>query len=76
MSNRIRLNARQVAERLGVSKQSVWRWYSSGYFLRPHYLGANRVWWLDEVEAWESANTRTTPDIPVYKRAQQSHAGE
>ena len=74
MSNRIRLNARQVAERLGVSKQTVWRWYTAGDFLKPHYLGQNRVWWLSDVEAWESEHTRTKPDIPVYKRAQQGHA--
>ena len=69
MNHRIRLNISQLCERLAISKQSIWRWTETGDFPRPHYIGASRRWWLDEVEEWERQNTRTTPPIPACRRA-------
>lgn len=71
--HKTRINIRQLAERLAVSKQSIWRWYTVGDFPHPHYLGQNRVWFLDEIESWESEHTRTKPAIPVNER-NQGHA--
>jgi predicted DNA-binding transcriptional regulator AlpA len=69
MSNhRTRINVRQLEDRLAVSKQTIWRWYSSGDFPRPHYLGQNRLWWLREVEAWEEQHQRTQPSMSVNHR--------
>ncbi|WP_374601060.1 helix-turn-helix transcriptional regulator [Niveibacterium sp.] len=50
-----------------VSKQSLWRWETSGYFPRRVLLGANKsVWRLSEVMQWLSdreaeRNHRATP---------------
>lgn len=50
--NRLDINALEA--RLGCHRQTIWRWYTSRDFPRPHYLGAKRLWWEDEVEAWEN----------------------
>ena len=48
-----RLNIRMLEERLGCNRQTIWRWYTSGKFPEPHYLGQNRLWFEADVEAWE-----------------------
>ena len=73
LSHKIRVNVRQLEDRLAVSKQTVWRWYSMGDFPKPHYLGQNRLWWLDEVEAWERRHSSDTTPPSVASRA--SHRG-
>lgn len=50
---RRRLKIAAVEERTGYSRQSIWRWYTQGDFPKPHYLGTERVWFEDELEAWE-----------------------
>lgn len=58
-----RLTVADLEQRLGCSKQTVWRWYSKGDFPKPHYLGQNRVWFESDVETWEEKQmaTRSTP---------------
>ena len=48
-----RLNARMLKKRLCCSGQTIYRWYKSGKFPEPHYLGQNRLWFEAEVEIWE-----------------------
>ena len=67
--HRVRLNAGQLEQRLAVSKQTIWRWYSSGDFPKPHYLGQNRLWWLDEVEDWEQRHSSDKTPLSVAERA-------
>jgi predicted DNA-binding transcriptional regulator AlpA len=64
-----RLTVAQLEQRLGCTKQTVWRWYTKGDFPRPHYLGQNRVWFESEVEAWERQKmaTLSTPE-PVGRK--------
>ena len=50
--NRLDINALEA--RLACHRQTIWRWYTSRDFPRPHYLGQKRLWWEDEVEAWEN----------------------
>ena len=48
---------KQVAERYGVSRPTVWRWLKTdSTFPKPISLspGCTR-WRLDEIEAWEAA---------------------
>ncbi|SHJ77640.1 transcriptional regulator, AlpA family [Palleronia salina] len=48
---------KQVAERFGVARTTVWRWVNSvPHFPKPIALtpGCTR-WRLDELEAWERA---------------------
>jgi predicted DNA-binding transcriptional regulator AlpA len=49
---RRRLNIAALEKLLGCSRQTIWRWYTTGDFPRPHYLGQNRLWFIDEVEDW------------------------
>ena len=73
-SHKIRVNVRQLEDRLAVSKQTVWRWYSKGDFPKPHYLGQNRVWWLHEVEAWERQHSSEKTPPSVAERASRLSA--
>lgn len=51
---RRRLKIKAVEERTGYHRQTIWRWYTAGEFPPPHYLGSERCWFEDEIEAWES----------------------
>jgi predicted DNA-binding transcriptional regulator AlpA len=57
--NRIRLDIKAVETRLGCHRQTIWRWYTTRDFPKPHYLGQNRLWWEDEIEAWEEQQMLT-----------------
>lgn len=48
-----------LAERLGVSRSTIWRWTSQGFFPRPVSLsrGCTR-WRLSDVEEWEASRGR------------------
>lgn len=54
------LNDRQLAERFGVARASVWRWVKSAdiAFPKPVSLspGCTR-WKLSDIEAWEASRT-------------------
>ena len=49
-----RIGIAELAARLGVDRSTIWRWYQTGRFPRPHYLGERRTWLLSDVEAWET----------------------
>jgi predicted DNA-binding transcriptional regulator AlpA len=49
----VRIGITELSSRLGVDRSTIWRWYRSGKFPLPHYLGERRTWFLAEVEAWE-----------------------
>lgn len=53
MPERTRIKITALEQRLAQSRQTIWRNYSAGNFPAPHYLGRDRVWYLDEIEAWE-----------------------
>ena len=52
------LRARELTQRLGVNKVTVWRWVKAGRFPAPHQLGGTRsvFWSLAEIEAWEASH--------------------
>lgn len=66
MTKRRRIQARDLLNRLGnVDPSTLRRWYTPGApgfcdLPRPHFLGARRVWWQDEIEAWEATHSRDT----------------
>jgi excisionase family DNA binding protein len=44
---------KQLAERFGVSRPTVWRWVAAGAFPKPIRLGPNVTRWsAADVEAW------------------------
>lgn len=50
------LNVQQIADRLGVSVASIWRWKRTGSFPRAVKLGDRTTRWrLADIEAWESS---------------------
>ena len=51
---RRRLKIAGVEERLGVHRQTIWRWTQAGTFPLPHFLGIERQWFEDEIETWEN----------------------
>lgn len=64
MNNDMRLSTAQVAERLGVSEQSVRRWRSLGK--GPAYVKiGNKVWYeTADLASWVDAN-RIRPSPPL-----------
>ena len=44
-----RLTAKEAAERLGISQNSLWRWGKSGY-LRPVKVGRKSFYLLSDIE--------------------------
>lgn len=57
------LNIKQVAEKLSLSKATIYRMVSKEEFPKPFSLGGNRTAWLEEdVERWlaEKAGRPTT----------------
>jgi prophage regulatory protein len=51
------LSVDQVAQRFGVSKDSIWRWKRNGEFPKPYKLGGSTRWRLSDIEDWESRLT-------------------
>ena len=51
------LTVGQVAQRFGVSKDSIWRWKRNGEFPKPFKLGGSTRWRLSDIEDWESQLT-------------------
>lgn len=52
------LTVAQVADRLGVSTDSVWRWKRNGDFPAAIKLSAGSTRWrLADVEAWEASRS-------------------
>lgn len=47
---RRRLKIAALEERLGVHRQTIWRWCKAGLLPAPHYLGSERQWFEDEIE--------------------------
>jgi prophage regulatory protein len=47
------LRAPEVANRLGISKSTLWKWTDEGRFPKPALVGPNvRAWRDDVVAAW------------------------
>ncbi|MBS0126552.1 helix-turn-helix transcriptional regulator [Thetidibacter halocola] len=54
----IYLSVKQVATRLGVSADSIWRWKRNGEFPEAVKLGGRTTRWrLTDIEAWEAARS-------------------
>lgn len=54
------LTVEQVAARLGVSRDSIWRWKRNGTFPKAVKLGGRTTRWkLADVEAWEASRQFT-----------------
>ena len=50
------LSDKQLAERFGVTRSTVWRWAKDRGFPQPVALSPGcKRWKLAEVEAWEAA---------------------
>lgn len=49
------LSDRQLAERFGVHRATIWRWVQSGDFPKPVQLSTGTTRWsLDTIEAYEA----------------------
>lgn len=55
MKNVIYLTDKQIAERYGVSRQTVWRWVQNDQFPKNVKLSPGSTRWkLSDLEAWEA----------------------
>ena len=72
------LRVAEAAERLGVSRTTLWRWWTSGHFPAPRQLGLTadcpiRGWleteidqWLGELRMYLYAKLLWNPDYDVF----------
>ena len=73
-TTRRRIQAPQLLAKLGgVRDRTLRRWYTPGApgycgFPPPHYLGARRFFWEDEVARWESDPARSASTHPAPPR--------
>ena len=58
MSEERLLSVADVAERIGVHRNTVYNWVKDGVFPQPVALGALTRWKLSEVLAWIEARER------------------
>jgi prophage regulatory protein len=49
------LSVNQVAERLGVSVDSIWRWTRDGDFPKPYRFGGSTRWRLQDLLDYEDS---------------------
>ena len=54
------LRTNEVAEMLGVTRATIWRWEKSGHLPPRRQLGPNVVGWLEE-ELQQYADSRPRP---------------
>lgn len=49
------VRVKELAERLGISRATLWRWERKGRVPRKRHLGPNTVGWLEsDIEVWFS----------------------
>lgn len=57
---RVRLGISELEDRLHASRSTISRWVAAGRLAAPHFLGGRRLWFIDQVEAFE-ATASTEP---------------
>lgn len=56
------LRARELCERLGISRVTLWRWERAGLIPQKRKLGPNIIGWLEsEVETWLASRPTAPP---------------
>lgn len=68
---RMALNARELAERLGISERHVWRLHNGGKLPRPVRLGRSVRWLVAEIDDWLKADTPDRARSAAMKGDQQ-----
>lgn len=59
----IRIGIKEVEQRFGAERSTIYRAYKRGEFPEPEYWFGRRVWRLDVIERWEAQQlaSRTSP---------------
>lgn len=62
-ADNIKLPAKQVRQRFGVSDMSIYRWLRDEklHFPKPIIINRRRYWALDEIVAWERSRSPSVP---------------
>ena len=66
------VRTKELTERLGISRVTLWRWERQGRVPRKRQLGPNTVGWLEsEIEAWFATTAPSDidgcPDAAEYR---------
>jgi len=66
----------ELAERLGVSRVTLWRWERAGQLPAKRKIGPNVVGWLEsEIDEWFARTDGETGDEPLDVSAQDEPVG-
>lgn len=71
----VRLDARRVSARLGITTRHLDRLAHAGDAPAPHYIGGRKRWWLSEIVAWETAATTNEPPASLRRGAANLRQG-
>ena len=69
---RTRIDAKGLSARWQASVATVNRRQREADFPQPHFLSLKRLWWLDEIEEYESRRMAQLADKRVRARVQKN----
>lgn len=53
------LTTKQVCERAGITRQTLWRWLNAGKFPQPKRINPRKLRWSeDQMNGWEVMRAR------------------
>ena len=63
MVSRKRINTKKVEDKTCLHKQTIWRKYTAKppQFPQPHYVGAFRYWYENEIDDWLDESAQDAP---------------
>ena len=69
MENRM-LTAREVVERVGLHRSTIWKRVRAGTFPAPYELGKNKIGWPEStISAWLDSRPRRTYHVETAPEA-------
>lgn len=57
-----RIGIAELEHRLGRDRATIWRWYRTGRFPPPHYIGERRCWFEADIARWEAVEMARPAD--------------
>ena len=69
------IRATELAQRLGISRVTLWRWERAGRIPKKHEVGPNVTGWLErEIEEWWAARSAEDPEGAARREEDPSTA--
>ena len=71
------IRATELAERLSISRVTLWRWERAGRLPKKHVVGPNVTGWLEqEIDEWWEARSTGSPEGEARDGEERSRDSE